>query len=108
MDDGSRKWWVLFNVSLGIFMSTLDGGIVNLALPTIMESFKIQIVTVQWVITAYLLVISSFLPIFGRISDIFGRKKLYSLGYIIFGAGSLLCALSNSIEFLILSRIIQE
>lgn len=107
MEDNKRKWFVLFSVSLGIFMSTLDGGIVNLALPTIMSSFNISLVTVQWVVTAYLLTISSFLPIFGRLSDIIGRKHLYSMGFLVFAGGSFLCALSNSIEFLIISRIIQ-
>lgn len=107
MDDNRRKWFVLFNVSLGIFMSTLDGGIVNLALPTIMTSFNINMVTVQWVVTAYLLTISSFLPIFGRISDLIGRKRLYSMGFLVFAAGSLFCALSRSLEFLIISRVLQ-
>jgi EmrB/QacA subfamily drug resistance transporter len=107
MDDNKRKWFILFNVSLGIFMATLDGGIVNLALPTIMASFSIDLATIQWVVTSYLLTISSFLPIFGRLADILGKKRLYSMGFLVFGAGSLLCALSNSIEFLILSRIAQ-
>lgn len=107
MDDSKRKWFVLFNVSLGIFMSTLDSGIVNLALPVIVTSLNIDMATVQWVVTAYLLTISSFLPIFGRLSDIIGRKRLYSMGFLIFAGGSFLCALSNSIEFLVISRIIQ-
>lgn len=107
MEDNKRKWFVLFNVSLGIFMATLDSGIVNLALPTIRTSFNIDLATVQWVVTSYLLTISSFLPIFGRLADILGKKRLYSLGFLVFAAGSLFCGLSNSIEFLILARIFQ-
>lgn len=107
MNSSKRKWLILLNVSLGIFMSTLDAGIVNLALPNIMAGFNIDMVSAQWIVTAYLLTICAFLPIFGRISDMLGKKKLYALGFIVFGFGSLCCGLSGSILFLIISRTIQ-
>lgn len=107
MKEERRKWLILFNVSLGVFMATLDGGIVNIALPIISNNLKVNINTVQWVVSSYILTISALLLSFGRISDIYGRKKLYGAGYIIFTLGSLFCGVSGNISLLIISRVIQ-
>ncbi|HWJ02691.1 MAG TPA: MFS transporter [Verrucomicrobiae bacterium] len=101
------RWFVLANVSLGTFMATLDSSIVNVALPTISSQLSADLPTVQWVVAAYLLTISSLLPVFGRIADLFGRKKIYSSGFLLFTLGSLLCGISNSIWFLVSMRVIQ-
>lgn len=101
------RWYVFAAVSIGTFMATLDGSIVNVALPTISGKLFTNLSTVQWVVTAYLLTISSLLPIFGRIADISGRKKIYSFGFIIFTLGSVLCGLSQNIWFLVGMRILQ-
>ncbi|XOS93292.1 hypothetical protein ACLMAB_06840 [Brevibacillus laterosporus] len=57
------RWWILANVSLGIFMSTLDGSITNVALPSISNTLQVPLHIVQWVVTAYLLAIASFYPL---------------------------------------------
>lgn len=101
------RWFVLANVSIGTFMSTLDSSIVNVALPTISANLHTELSVLQWVVTAYLLVISSLLPVFGRVADLFGRKRTYTIGFLIFTVGSLLCGLSNNIGFLIATRVIQ-
>ncbi|MHB1419858.1 MAG: MFS transporter [Bacillota bacterium] len=101
------KWWVLVNVATGTFMATLDGSIVNVALPTISAGFHANLEVLQWVITAYLLTISSLLLIFGRLADILGRKQVYTTGFLVFVAGSLLCGLATSVGMLITTRIIQ-
>ena len=101
------RWFVLANVAVGTFMATLDGGIVNVGLPEIAKSLKTDLPILQWVVTSYLLTISSLLPIFGRLADIIGRRKVYSTGFLVFSLGSLLCALSTSVAFLIGSRVIQ-
>lgn len=100
--------WLIFGVtSIGTFMATLDGSIVNVALPIISHKLNASLSVVQWVVTAYLLVITSLLPIFGKSGDILSRRLLYSAGFLIFGIGSTLCSLSSGIILLILSRILQ-
>jgi EmrB/QacA subfamily drug resistance transporter len=100
--------WLIFSVTvMGTFMAVLDSSIVNVALPLIAASFGVELTAVQWVVTAYLLVISSLLPLFGKIGDMYGRRKIYLLGFVIFTIGSLLCSLSSSIWFLVASRVLQ-
>ncbi|MHB1407479.1 MAG: MFS transporter [Desulfitobacteriaceae bacterium] len=70
------RWFVLATISIGTFMSTLDSSIVNVALPTISGKLHSDLSTLQWVVTAYLLTISSLLPVFGRTADLLGRTNL--------------------------------
>jgi EmrB/QacA subfamily drug resistance transporter len=106
-DSKNYRWYVLATVSIGTFMATLDSSIVNVALPTISRQLYSNLSTLQWVVTAYLLTISSFLPVFGRIADLLGRKKIYSLGFLIFTLGSVLCGMAQNIWFLVGMRVIQ-
>lgn len=101
------RWFILVNVVLGTFMATLDSSIVNVALPTISTKFKVDLSTIQWLVTAYLLAISSLLPVFGRLSDLLGRKRVYSTGFLLFTAGSALCGLAGSVWFLVGMRVLQ-
>ena len=101
------RWFILANVVLGGFMSTLDSSIVNVALPTISTNFKVGLSTIQWLVTAYLLAISSLLPVFGRLSDLWGRKRIYSTGFLMFTLGSILCGLAANIWFLVGMRVLQ-
>jgi len=101
------RWYVLATVSIGTFMSTLDSSIVNVALPTISGQLHSKLSVLQWTVTAYLLAITSLLPVFGRLADMLGRKKIYVLGFVIFTIGSALCGLSSSIWFLIGTRVLQ-
>lgn len=101
------KWKAMFVVWIGIFMATLDGSIVNVALPTLTEYFNTDITTIEWVVMAYLLTITSLLLSLGRISDMVGRKTIFAGGLAIFTIGSGLCAISASENQLILYRVIQ-
>jgi EmrB/QacA subfamily drug resistance transporter len=109
MNDSTplNKWLVLSLVAVGIFMSTLDGSIVNVALPTIMTELGVPLTTVKWVVIIYLLTISSLLLFFGRLSDIRGRRWVYSRGLAVFSLGSLLCGLSPGATWLIIWRALQ-
>ncbi len=101
------KWKAMFTVWIGVFMATLDGSIVNVALPTLTEYFKTDITTIEWVVMAYLLTITSLLLSLGRLSDMFGRKTIFAGGLAIFTIGSGLCAVSTTEGQLILYRVIQ-
>lgn len=102
-----NKWLIFSLVAVGIFMSTLDGSIVNVALPTIMAELGVPLTTVKWVVVIYLLTISSLLLSFGRLSDMWGRRWVYSRGLAVFSVGSLLCGLSPGALWLIAARTIQ-
>lgn len=106
-ESENKKWKVFLLVASGVFMSTLDSSIVNIALPFIMEDLNAPFETVQWVVLIYLLTVSSLLLTFGRISDIKGRRVIYCLGFVIFSFGSLLCSLAFQPWFLIFSRAVQ-
>ncbi len=101
------KWIVLANVAIGTFMATLDGSIVNVALPTISQNLGVGKGTLQWAVTAYLLTISSLLLAFGRLADIVGKNKVYAVGFLGFAIGSALCGSSNNVQQLVVFRIVQ-
>ncbi len=105
--DYSKKWPIMAAVSMGIFLATIDGSIVNVALPTLEAELNTSFSLVQWVVVGYLLVITTLLLSFGRWADMIGKKKIYIAGYIIFTLGSLFCGLSSSIYMLIASRLFQ-
>jgi EmrB/QacA subfamily drug resistance transporter len=102
-----RRWWVMINVGIGIYMSTLDASVVNISLPTITQALHTDLKMVAWVVTAYLTVITGCLLLMGGLADHFGQRKVYLLGFTIFTVGSLFCGLSPGIRFLIGSRMIQ-
>jgi len=103
----TQKWLVFFMVAIGIFMATLDGSIVNIALPSIMSDFGVPLATIQWVVMIYLLTVTSLLLSFGRLSDIRGRRIVYSTGLFLFSCGSLFCGIAPSSGWLIASRFFQ-
>ncbi|MBC2724129.1 MFS transporter [Desulfosporosinus sp.] len=106
-DSPNYRWYVLATVAIGTFMSTLDSSIVNVALPTISSQLHSDLSTLQWVVSAYLLTITSLLPIFGRIADMLGRKRIFAFGFIIFTLGSVLCGFAQTIWFLVGTRVLQ-
>ena len=105
--DYSRKWYVLSAVGMGVFLATIDGSIVNISLPTLVSSFQTDFALVQWVVLAYLLTVTTLMLGVGRLADIYGKKPIYTAGFIIFTIGSVLCGLSPSIYTLIGFRVLQ-
>jgi EmrB/QacA subfamily drug resistance transporter len=103
----NRRWWVTFNISIGIFMSTLDASVVNISLPTITRALETDLKAVAWVVIAYLIVITGCLLWMGRLADLFGQRRIYLFGLFTFTLGSALCGFSSTIYFLIGSRMIQ-
>ncbi|AJA46486.1 drug resistance transporter, EmrB/QacA subfamily [Clostridium pasteurianum DSM 525 = ATCC 6013] len=102
-----NRWKILAVVLLSPFMGNLDSSIVNIALPMISKHLSVEINSIQWVVTSYLIVISAFVLIFGKLSDKFGRNIIFNYGFLIFGLGSFLCAISNTLSFLVFSRVVQ-
>jgi EmrB/QacA subfamily drug resistance transporter len=103
----TQNWLIFLMVAIGIFMATLDGSIVNIALPAIMVDFEEPRATIQWVVMIYLLTVTSLLLSFGRLSDIRGRRIVYSLGLFLFSFGSFFCGMASSAGWLIGSRFFQ-
>ncbi len=94
-------------VLIGAAMSALDVSIENIALPTLKKYYDIPLSLDEWVAMAYMLTLTIFLPLFGRLADMFGRTRMYNLGFIIFTIGSALCGVAPNIEFMIIARITQ-
>ncbi|WP_338025460.1 MFS transporter [Clostridium yunnanense] len=101
------RWKTLVVILVGSFMTTLDINIVNVALPKMAASLSVDLGTIQWVVTSYLLVISTLVLMFGRLADMKGKKNIYQNGFLIFSLGSLLCVFSKTMLFLIVARMVQ-
>jgi len=101
------RWWVLITVIIGTFLGSLDQTIVNLALPKMIDDFGVSVSTAGWIATAYILANAVFVPIWGKLGDTIGRKKVYLLGFVIFIIGSVLAGLSWNFSSMIVFRVIQ-
>jgi EmrB/QacA subfamily drug resistance transporter len=98
---------VLLAAILGSFVAFLDMSVVNVALPAIRRALGGGIAAQQWIVDAYLLTLSALILIAGSLSDLFGRKRVFVVGLVGFGAASLLCALAPGTTFLIVARGLQ-
>ena len=101
------KWLVLLTVIIGTFLGRLDQTIVNLALPKIIIDFRITVTAASWIATAYILANAVFVPIWGKLGDTIGRKKVYLWGFGIFILGSALAGFAWNLSSMIVFRIIQ-
>jgi len=104
---GDYRWLLLGVVCLGTFMGGMDSSIVNVTLPLLSDTFRVDIPTIGWVAIAYQLASTSTLGTFGRVTDIFGRRLIYLSGFAVFAAGSVLCGISSGALVLILFRVLQ-
>lgn len=102
----SQSWPILL-FTIGVFMAGLDNGIISTALTTINDTFGVTPAWGAWSITIYTLGVAVSVPIIGKLSDNYGRKRLFIIEVFLFGLGSLLVALSPNFTFLLISRLIQ-
>ncbi len=107
INNNKNKNYVLISVLIGMLMSAIDVTIVILALPTITVDLKAPFIDTIWIILIYLLVIAALTTQFGKIGDMFGRGRIFNIGFIIFIIGSAMSGASPDIYFLIFSRAIQ-
>ena len=105
--DYSRKWYIMAAAAMSIFLATIDGSIVNVALPTLVRAFETDFATVQWVVLSYLLTQTTLLLSIGRLGDMIGKKAIFITGMVIFTLSSALCGLSPTISWLIAARVLQ-
>lgn len=105
--DTKNPRFMAFIVFAAIFMAVLDGNVVNIALPTITSYFGVDVTYSQWVVTAYLVTLTSLLLIFGRVSEYVGRGRMFILGFVVFTLGSLACGLAPDLPVLIMFRVVQ-
>ena len=103
----SRPWWTLAGTSAGLFLLMLDSTVVALALPSIREDVGASSAGLQWVMNAYLLVITAFVVTAGRLGDMFGRKRLFLAGLCLFALGSVLSGAADDELVLIGGRVLQ-
>lgn len=102
-----RKWYVMVAVAMGVFLATIDGSIVNVALPTLAIALETEFAWAEWVVLAYLLTVTSLMLGVGRLADMVGKKAIYQLGFVIFVLGSALCGVSPNVGWLIGFRVLQ-
>lgn len=105
--NGVNKWLVLVTVIVGTFLGRLDQTVVNLALPKIINDFSITVTSAGWIATAYIIANAVFVPVWGKLGDTVGRKKIYVLGFSLFIVGSVLAGLAWNLSSMIVFRVIQ-
>ena len=105
--EENRKWWTLAAVAFGLFMIMLDNTVVNVALPSIQRDLHVSISELEWVVTAYALTFAALLITGGKLADLYGRRRIFMIGLVVFTLSSLACGLAPTSSFLIGARAIQ-
>jgi MFS family permease len=99
--------WVLAATILGSSLAFIDGTVVNVALPALQANMNATIVDMQWVVEAYALLLAALLLVGGSLGDIYGRRRVYVIGVIIFALASAGCGLALNVNALIFARAVQ-
>jgi len=107
LSEENRRWWTLAAMCFALFMVMLDNTVVNVALPSIQRSFDASLSSLEWTINAYSLAFAVFLVTGGRLGDIFGRRKVFLIGVVVFAAASATIGFAPSEGWLVASRAVQ-
>jgi EmrB/QacA subfamily drug resistance transporter len=99
--------WILAATILGSSMAFIDGTVVNVAMPSLQGSFHATVSDVLWVVDAYLLVLSALILVGGSLGDLYGRRRIYAIGVVVFALASAWCGLASDIRWLIVARAAQ-
>src|SRR4051794_34689052 len=102
-----RKWWTLIAVCTAIFMLLLDITVVNVALPDMQRDLDASFSQLQWVVDAYALTLATTVLAAGSLADIFGRRRVFTMGLVLFTAASFACGIANDAGLLITARAAQ-
>ena len=106
-DSKRSRWIVLIITAVATFMSTLDSSIVNVALPKMAEELRVSTGAIAWVVSAYLIVVTVCILLFGRLGDLKGQGTVFRYGLLVFTAGSLFCGLTHTLPMLLAARCVQ-
>lgn len=101
----AKRKYILIGILVSTFLSAIEGTVTGPAGPAIIGSFG-GMKLLSWIFTAFLLTMAVSTPIFGKVSDLYGRKPVFQIGSLLFVLGSLLCSFSQNMEQLILFRAI--
>ena len=107
MTDDNRRWWTLGAMCFALFMVMLDNTVVNVALPSIQRDLDVSISGLEWTVNAYTLTFAVLLVTGGRLGDIFGRRRAFLAGVVIFGLSSLFIVFSQTAAWLVAGRAVQ-
>jgi EmrB/QacA subfamily drug resistance transporter len=107
LHDGNRKWWTLAAMCFALFMIMLDNTVVNVALPSIQRDLHASISSLEWTVNAYTLTFAVLLVTGGRMGDIFGRRRMFLFGVVLFASSSALIGLAPTQQLLVIGRAIQ-
>src|SRR6478736_3477823 len=102
-----RRWSALVVVCCGQLMVVLDTTIVNVALPAISNDLHVSQSSLTWVVNAYLIPFGSLLLLCGRLGDLFGRKRIFLTGLVVFTIASVACGLAQDVTTLVIARFVQ-
>ncbi|MDR0899403.1 MAG: MFS transporter [Lactobacillaceae bacterium] len=106
-ENSTSFWWSMVSLGMFTFMSTLDGSIVNIALPVLSKQLDIPMNEATWTVSIYLIGISGLLTFFGNLGDQIGKIKVFRWGTVIFTIGSLLAGINQGLYFLLAARFVQ-
>lgn len=99
--------WILAATIIGSSLAFIDGSVVNLALPALQTSLNATVIDVQWIVEAYALLLAALILVGGSLGDVYGRKRIYAAGVVLFAAASTWCALAPNVRQLIIARGVQ-
>src|SRR6516165_7083402 len=103
----TNKVITLLVTCFGLFIVLLDASIVNVALPTIQADLHANLSDLQWIVDAYTLPLAALLLTAGTLGDLFGRKRLFLAGLVLFVLGSTLCGFAPTLDWLLVGRVVQ-
>src|SRR5476651_1174331 len=102
-----QRMWAILTIGLGLTLAVLGGGIANVALPTIAREVHTSPANSIWVVNAYQLAVTVTLLPMSSLGEIYGYRRIYQIGLVVFTIASLFCALSSSLPGLIVARMVQ-
>src|SRR5436305_12161717 len=105
--EENSRWWTLAAMCFALFMLMLDNTVVNVALPSIQRDLHASLASLEWTVNAYTLTLAVLLVTGGRLGDIFGRRRMFLFGVVVFGLSSALIGISPSDTFLVVARAVQ-
>jgi len=102
-----KRWLIFFAVVMTTFINCMDMSSINVALPSMADELGVTMAGIEWVVTAYTLVIICFILLFGKLGDTMGKDRVFKVGILVFMTGLVICFCSNSYTMLLIGRIIE-